>query len=101
MKVLASTASRNDDASRSDTVSSDEEESTLKNTESDFWPVLEEMKRDNQFGQVEIAALRLATAMKNTKLAKTLADYRNNRIDNEAFKCSILDVADRVIKERW
>ena len=100
MKVLASTASRNDDASRSDTVSSDEEESTLKNT-SDFWPVLEEMKRDNQFGQVEIAALRLATAMKNTKLAKTLADYRNNRIEKEAFKCSILDVADRVIKERW
>lgn len=89
LKVLASTEKEKDDIYQD--VSAD--------AGSDFWPVLEEMKMDNLFGQVEIAALRLATAMKDSKLTQILADYRGNCIDKETFKRSVLDVADRVIEE--
>jgi hypothetical protein len=97
LKVIASTEKVNDDSARTGTVVSAEDASA--DVGSDFWPVLEEMKRDNQFGQVEIAALRLATAMKDPRLTQVLADYRSNCIDKETFKRFILDVADGVIEE--
>lgn len=56
------------------------------------------MKRDGLFNPVDIAALRLASARKDTELARALADYRNNYMDLETFKQSILNVAERVIQ---
>ncbi len=100
LKVLASSNKEPDDISRSDTVVSAEERSAIgRNAGNDFWPVLEEMKQENLLGQVQIAALRLATAMKGSSLTNALADYRNGFIDKENFKRSILLVAERVIED--
>ena len=102
LKVLASSDKESDDISRSDTlVSVDERSAIAKNAENDFWPVLQEMKQENLFGQVQIAALRLATAMKDSDLTGALADYRNGFIEKETFKRSILLVAERVIEETY
>ena len=100
LKVLASSDKGNDYISRSDAVVSTEDvTANARKAGSDFWPVLEEMKRDNLFGQIQIAALRLATVMKDSQLTQALADYRNNHMDKETFMSSILSVAERVIEE--
>ena len=100
LKVLASSGKDSDDISRSDTVANAENGRAISRYAGhDFWPVLEEMERENLFGQVQIAALRLATTMKDSSLTNALADYRNDFIDKETFKRSILLVAERVVEE--
>ncbi len=60
---------------------------------------MEEMKSDGLFNPVEIAALRLASARKDPKLTRALADYRNNFMDIYTFKKTILNVAHQVIQD--
>ena len=53
-----------------------EEVAESENAENAFRSALESMQRDELFGDVEIAALRLAAVRKDRQLTQALADYR-------------------------
>lgn len=64
-----------------------------------FRSVIDEMKKDDLFGGVEIAALRLAATRKDVQLTQALADYRDGDMDSNTFKESLLTVVERIILE--
>ena len=70
-----------------------------ENAENAFRSALESMQRDELFGDVEIAALRLAAVRKDRQLTHALADYRAGMIDIAFFKATLLTVVGRVIDE--
>jgi len=67
-----------------------------KSAEDAFRNVLKNMRA---FGQVEIAALRLASVRKDPQLAKALVDFRDGFMDSNFFKQTLLGVVDRVMQE--
>lgn len=77
---------------------SDEVESK-DDDENHFRKVMNEMKRDKLFGEVEIAALRLAAARKDPTLTEALADYRDGDMGDTMFKATLLHVCERIIQE--
>jgi len=77
---------------------SDEVESK-DDDENHFRKVMNEMKRDKLFGEVEIAALRLAAVRKDPTLTEALADYRDGDMGDTMFKATLLHVCERIIQE--
>jgi hypothetical protein len=73
--------------------------STGGGTENPFRSALAEMKEDGELNPIQIAALRLTSLRKDSKLTRALADYSNNLTDKTFFKQSVLDVARCVIQE--
>ena len=61
---------------------------------------MNEMKRDKLFGEVEIAALRLAAVRKDPTLTEALADYRDGDMGDTMFKATLLHVCERISKRR-
>lgn len=51
------------------------------------------------FGQLEIAALRLASTKKDPQLAKALVDFRDGNADSSLFQKTLLNVVENVIQE--
>ena len=69
-----------------------------KSDENAFRSVMNEMKRDNLFGEVETAALRLAAVRKDPMLTDALSDFRDGSMDDTLFKSTLLHVCERVIQ---
>ena len=69
-----------------------------KSDENAFRAVMNEMKRDNLFGEVETAALRLAAVRKDPMLTDALSDFRDGSMDDTLFKSTLLHVCERVIQ---
>ena len=75
------------------------DEVQVKEDENHFRKVMNEMKRDKLFGEVEIAALRLAAVRKDPTLTEALADYRDGDMGDTMFKATLLHVCERIIQE--
>ena len=78
---------------------SDEADAKEDDDENHFRKVMNEMKRDKLFGEVEIAALRLAAVRKEPTLTEALADYRDGDMGDTMFKATLLHVCERIIQE--
>ena len=64
-----------------------------------FRSALEDMQSAGLFGNVEIAALRLAAVRKESQLTTALTDYHDGALDSTGFKEALLDVVERVVAE--
>ena len=107
LKVVATTSSFSTDATNMDQFDSTRTAATSaaasthseESDENAFRSVMNEMKRDNLFGEVETAALRLAAVRKDPMLTNALSDFRDGSMDDTFFKATLLHVCERVIQE--
>ena len=105
LRIVAATDSASDHQFGSTRTAGDEaklftsDEDQVKEDENHFRKVMNEMKRDKLFGEVEIAALRLAAVRKDPTLTEALADYRDGDMGDTMFKATLLHVCERIIQE--
>ena len=104
LKVVATTSSFSTDATDMDQFDSTRTAAAAsthseESDENAFRSVMNEMKRDNLFGEVETAALRLAAVRKDPMLTNALSDFRDGSMDDTFFKATLLHVCERVIQE--
>ena len=105
LRIVAATDSASDHQFGSTRTAGDEaklftsDEVQVKEDENHFRKVMNEMKRDKLFGEVEIAALRLAAVRKDPTLTEALADYRDGDMGDTMFKATLLHVCERIIQE--
>jgi len=64
-----------------------------------FRSALEEMRGDRLFGEVEIAALRLAATRKDPMLTQAMHEFRHGDMNSTFFKQALLAVVRQVIQE--
>lgn len=106
LRIVAATDSASDHQFGSTRTAGDEaklftsdEVQVKEDDENHFRKVMNEMKRDKLFGEVEIAALRLAAVRKDPTLTEALADYRDGDMGDTMFKATLLHVCERIIQE--
>ena len=67
--------------------------------ENAFKSIMDAMKRDNMFGKLEMAALRLAAAKRDEQLCWALKEFRDGELGESLFKTTLLHVCERMITE--
>jgi len=60
---------------------------------------MDEMKKDNLFGKLEMAALRLAAAKRDEQLCWALKEFRDGELGESLFKTTLLHVCERMITD--